>query len=318
MAPPNDRNDRRPPRQQRDHQGHDAQGDDAAQSFDLDNLLNEGIESLGDNLGEAAVPKLMRRIAAGLYRAGIRNAAGLGLAVVTIKAAIKTRTWKPNVKAFLEGLVEGLEDGLKFEFRRFREIEQDQGKDALRKEIGKILAPRDADHGRADPHVGHGTDHGKVTPVSTAAARDAKTIMGFITRLPSDKRRKAMDFWRAFRAEAPNVFALIEQCQTRDGFLERLFERIDAYWDDQDFMAEAVKDLLGEELKAIEIEKSHKPVARLRHVIGGVFGALEDGLTAMGVPERSQITHAHNDDNHPVGSGFGDDWGNLQDRLRNR
>lgn len=296
--------------------------DDAVHSFDFGSLLNEGVESLGDNLSDDASQGFMRRIAARLWRSGIRSSGAMTGAVVAIKAAIKTRNWSPNAKAFLEGVAEGLEDSLRYQMRRFREIEQDQGPDALKKELDKALG---SSHGAREAHAEHGNDHGAHGTTthagpSTGAAKDAKTLIGYITRLPPNKRQLGVEFYLAFE-ELPKVLALIEQCQAREGFLDRLFERVAAFSDNRNFLMLSVKKLLGDELAAIKHEQDHKPMARLKHAAHEVFGALEAGMDTVGVPKIGHgHGHDHNDhDSHPVPAspGFGDDWGTLMNKIHN-
>jgi hypothetical protein len=262
-------------------------------------ITKELFESGGDALTEKS--KFQIHAAAFLYKKLGRGAFGVirTLEVTLTAAAHKLGGRYAGIIA--EGILDGVGDAVRLELNRLKDLPEAERAAHIKTVLsgGGHHAPADPHHGHgATAHAAHGTHHAPAAG-STAAAKDAKTLMGYITRLPPDKRAKAIEFWRAFREEAPRVFALILECQAREGFLERLFERIDAFWEDQEFMAEAVKDLMGEELGAIQAEKDHKPVAKLKKAIGGVFGALEEGLTGMGVPERhAQINHGHNDHNH--------------------
>lgn len=250
-------------------------------------VAKELFEGAGDNLTEKS--KFQSYAAAFLYKKMGRGAFPLVRTLEVTLAAAAHKLGGRYAGILAEGILDGIGDSVRVELNRLKDLPEAE----RAAHIKSVLSGSDPHASAADPHHGHGaTTHHVPAAASGAAAKDAKTLMGYITRLPSDKRKKAMDFWRAFRAEAPRVFALIEQYQAREGFLERLFERIEAFWDDQEFMAEAVKELMGEEFKAIQDEKNHKPVARLRHAIGSVFGALEDGLTAAGVPQ------IHDDNNH--------------------
>lgn len=302
-------------------QGRNAQGDDTAEDFDFDNLVNEGVESLGDNLGEASVPKFMKRTAARLRRAGINNIAGVGLAVVAIKASIKTRSWNPNVKAFLEGLIEGLEDGLKYEMRRLREIERDDGKDALKREIDKILAPPSRDHG-TDHSAGHGTGgnqpHGP-TGHGHAAAPAAQHSYSDVDELMAKhpQRQLLTTRFKAIRDRQPRIWGLFIQLDGRGAFFSALAEIVLGN-PDASMAIDSIERLLVKHGKAHDDERK----AKVKHPEDGWFEAVDKGfgtvnrmfdrgLDAAGVPPARQIHH-----NNDHGGGHGphtDDEDSLTD-----
>lgn len=250
-------------------------------------IANEALEALGSKLGRVGSEKSARVLVAWCWKRGIKSSAFVNTIALALKILVHSLP-SDSLQAALEGAVEGIETRVETELDLLRRLPDDAARNAAIAEALGEAKP-------TDPHKGHDAGHGSHTTTSTAQARDEKTVMGYITRLPANKRQQAMDFWKAFKGGAPKVAGLIEQCQARDGFLGCLFERVFAFWDDQEFMAEAVRQLLGDELKAMKAEKDHKPIARMQHAIGSVFQALEDGMNAVGVP---QIHDNNHDNNH--------------------
>lgn len=280
-------------------------------------VASEALEALGKNLAKAGTEKSARVLVAWCWRKGIKSSGFVNAIALALKILIHSLPSDRN-QAALEGAVEGIEQRVETELEFLRRQPDDAARNAVIAEALGEPAPTNHAHGGDSHHGSHGGNAHAHTTSSSGAAKDAKTLMGYISRLPGNKRQQAIDFFRAFSAGAPKTFQLIEQFQARDGFLERLFHRVETFWDDEEFLAMAIKDLLGEEIKGIQHEKDNKPVARVQRALGTAFQQLEDGLTFVGVPK---IGHGHDEHDHnptPVTPGHGENWGDLMNQVRNR